>query len=101
MPGCSTATPAAARSAIEALSRGAAEAVLVDRDPRAVDAIRRNLASTKLVDRARVQRRGLGGFLQGRRPRDPFDLVFLDPPYDLTGRELARILELLAEPALD
>ena len=85
--------------AIEALSRGAAEAVLIDRDPRAVDAIRRNLASTGLVDRARVARRGLGGFLQGQPPASPFDLVFLDPPYDLNGSELARMLELLARPS--
>ncbi len=84
--------------AIEALSRGAAEAVLVDRDPRAVDAIRRNLASTRLGDRASVQRRGLGGYLQGPLPRNPFDLVFLDPPYDLAGSDLARMLELLAAP---
>jgi 16S rRNA (guanine966-N2)-methyltransferase len=84
--------------AIEALSRGAAEAVLVDRDPRAVDAIRRNLASTRLLDRAAVQRRGLGGYLQGPAPRHPFDLVFLDPPYDLAGPDLARILESLRAP---
>ncbi len=84
--------------AIEALSRGAAEAVLIDRDPRAVDAIRRNLMSTRLNDRASVQRRGFGGYLQASAPANPFDLVFLDPPYDLSGSDLARILELLSGP---
>jgi 16S rRNA (guanine966-N2)-methyltransferase len=83
---------------IEALSRGAARATLVDRDPRAVDAIRRNLASTRLADRGTVHRRGFGGFLAGRPPESPFDLVFLDPPYDLAGPELARILLALAAP---
>lgn len=83
---------------IEALSRGAARATLVDRDPRAVDAIRRNLTSTRLGDRATVHRRGFGGFLTGRTPESPFDLVFLDPPYDLAGPELARILQALAAP---
>ena len=84
--------------AIEALSRGAARAVLVDRDPRAIDAIRRNLATTRLADRASVHRRGFGGYLQGRTPERPFDLVLLDPPYNLAGPELARVLEALARP---
>ncbi len=84
--------------AIEALSRGAAVAVLIDRDPRAVDAIRRNLVSTRLNDRGSVQRRGVGGYLQGPPPVNPFDLVFLDPPYDLSGPDLARILDLLTAP---
>ncbi|MGZ4678250.1 MAG: 16S rRNA (guanine(966)-N(2))-methyltransferase RsmD [Acidimicrobiia bacterium] len=84
--------------AIEALSRGAARATLVDRDPRAVDAIRRNLATTRLTDRANVLRRGVAGHVQGRPPTTPFDLVFLDPPYDLTGAELGRVLDALAVP---
>jgi RNA methyltransferase, RsmD family len=84
--------------AIEALSRGGAFAVIVERDPRAVDAIRRNLVSTRTTGRARVARRGFAGYLQGRPPEMPFDLVFLDPPYDLNGQDLARILELLDRP---
>ena len=84
--------------AIEALSRGAATAMIVERDPRAVDAIRRNLVSTRTTDRATLQRRGFASYLQGRVPGNPFDLVFLDPPYELNGQELARILELLAQP---
>jgi 16S rRNA (guanine966-N2)-methyltransferase len=84
--------------AIEALSRGAARATLIDRDPRAIDAIRRNLASTRLADRATVRRRGFGGYLAGRVPDVPFDLVLLDPPYDVSGPELARVLDALATP---
>jgi 16S rRNA (guanine966-N2)-methyltransferase len=84
--------------AIEALSRGASRATPVDRDPRAVDAIRRNLASTRLAARATVHRRGFGGFLAGRVPDVPFDLVLLDPPYDVTGPDLARVLVALAAP---
>jgi len=84
--------------AIEALSRGAASAVIVERDPRAVDAIRRNLVTTRATDRAAVQRRGFAGYLAARPPERAFDLVFLDPPYDLSGQELARILELLDAP---
>lgn len=84
--------------AIEALSRGAAHATLIDRDPRAVDAIRRNLATTRLTGRATVVRRGFAGHLQGRPPEEPFDLVLLDPPYDLTNPELGRVLAALAAP---
>lgn len=84
--------------AIEALSRGAAHATLIDRDPRAVDAIRRNLTTTRLADRATVVRRGFAGHLQARAPEQPFDLVLLDPPYDLTNPELGRVLAALTEP---
>jgi 16S rRNA (guanine966-N2)-methyltransferase len=85
--------------AIEALSRGAATAVLVDRDPLAVDAIRRNLRTTGLTDRARVQRRGVGSVVRGMPPTDaPFDLVFCDPPYDQPAGKLAGILEALSVP---
>jgi 16S rRNA (guanine966-N2)-methyltransferase len=85
--------------AIEALSRGAARAVLVDRDPLAVDAIRRNLRSTRLADRARVQRRGVGAFVRAEPPPEaPFGLVFCDPPYDQPAGKLAGVLAALAEP---
>ena len=84
--------------AIEALSRGAVDATIVERDPRAVDAIRRNLAATRTTDRASVKRRGFAGYLQSATPSEPFDLVFLDPPYDTSGADLGRILGLLAQP---
>ena len=79
--------------AIEALSRGAARAVLVDRDHAAVTAIRRNLATTHLRGHARVQGSTVATFLAGRPPAErPFDLVFLDPPYVVSSAELARVL---------
>jgi 16S rRNA (guanine966-N2)-methyltransferase len=79
--------------AIEALSRGAARAVLVDRDRAAVTAIRRNLTTTRLRNRARVQGSTVATFLAGKPPDErPFDLVFLDPPYAATSAELLRVL---------
>jgi 16S rRNA (guanine966-N2)-methyltransferase len=79
--------------AIEALSRGAAGAVLVERDHAAVKAIRRNLATTRLRDRTRVQDSTVATFLGGKPPAErPFDLVFLDPPYAAATHELGRIL---------
>jgi 16S rRNA (guanine966-N2)-methyltransferase len=79
--------------AIEALSRGAAGAVMVERDHAAVKAIRRNLATTHLRDRTRVQDSTVATFLGGKPPAErPFDLVFLDPPYAVATHELGRIL---------
>jgi 16S rRNA (guanine966-N2)-methyltransferase len=69
--------------AIEALSRGAAEAVLVERDPRAVAAIERNLEP--LGATATVTRSDVLAYLRGAA-EGPFDLVFADPPYDAASR---------------
>jgi 16S rRNA (guanine966-N2)-methyltransferase len=70
---------------IEALSRGAASATLVDDDGRAVDAIRANLAPLSDAN-ADVVRADALTWLGGRR--GPYDLVFLDPPYSW-ARKLA------------
>lgn len=91
---------------LEALSRGAAAVVLVESARRAADLARRN---SRLVERSaggddrgelgtehRVQVRAepvlryLGG------SPSPVDLAFLDPPYDLSEAELARVLAALA-----
>jgi 16S rRNA (guanine966-N2)-methyltransferase len=68
---------------IEALSRGAASATFVDRDPRAVAAIRGNLEA--VGTQQEVRRQDALRFL-ARAGAGPFDLVFLDPPYDSAGR---------------
>lgn len=81
--------------ALEALSRGAASAVLVDRDRRAVDAARRNVAAAGFEAVAGVERADAAAFL--RRPREAgFDLVFCDPPYDLPTSEVEGVLGALA-----
>lgn len=73
---------------IEALSRGAAAAVFVDSDPRAVAAIRRNIEP--LGAEARAVRRDALAFL-GSWEGPPFELVLVDPPYSSADR-LARPL---------
>jgi 16S rRNA (guanine966-N2)-methyltransferase len=84
---------------IEALSRGAAEAVFVERDPRAVAAIRRNLDALGLADT--VVRQDALRFVA--RAEGTFDLVFCDPPYDsvprIAGPLAERLPALLAEGA--
>lgn len=65
--------------AIEALSRGAAYAVLVDQNPQAVSVIKENLKKTKLDQKASVFQSDYLRFLS--TTRDRFDIIFLDPPY--------------------
>jgi 16S rRNA (guanine966-N2)-methyltransferase len=85
--------------AIEALSRGARSAVLVDRAHPAILAIRANLASTRLGERARVVRRAVEALLRDPAPPEaPFDLAFLDPPYDQPIGGVAQALESLGTP---
>ncbi|HEV2770653.1 MAG TPA: 16S rRNA (guanine(966)-N(2))-methyltransferase RsmD [Solirubrobacteraceae bacterium] len=65
---------------LEALSRGAASAVFVDRSPRAVAAVRGNLETLELS--AAVHRREALAHLRAASARgDAYDLCFLDPPY--------------------
>ena len=68
---------------IEALSRGASAAVFVDRDPRAIAAIRRNLDAIGV--RAELHRRDVLGFVSAAAG-EAYDLVLADPPYDCAAR---------------
>jgi len=75
---------------IEALSRGAASAVFVDRAPRAIAAVRANLAALGID--AEVRRMEARSWLRTASTRaEAYDLVFLDPPYRRAG-ELGREL---------
>ncbi len=64
---------------IEALSRGASGCVFVDRNPEAVAVIKRNLQKCGLSSNTQVVATDALSFLE--RPKDAFDLVFMDPPY--------------------
>jgi 16S rRNA (guanine966-N2)-methyltransferase len=83
--------------AIEALSRGAARALCVERERRAVDALRRNLDALGLADRCTVLAVPLARARAAVARAAPFDLVLCDPPYDdvdsgLLAREIDRLL---------
>lgn len=78
--------------AIEALSRGAAEATLVDTDVRLA---RANVGRLGLTERARIVRGEAARFLR-RAPEGAFDLVLCDPPYGLAERKSAPLGPLLA-----
>jgi 16S rRNA (guanine(966)-N(2))-methyltransferase RsmD len=76
---------------IEAVSRGASKAILIEKSRASADVIRENVAALKLAGRAEV--------LQGRvlqyLPHRAADIVFLDPPYDLQ-KEYTEAMSLLA-----
>lgn len=83
---------------IEALSRGAAFAVFVEKDRVAAECIKKNLAFTKLGDNGQILRKDVGAALKSLEKGEPFDLIFMDPPY---GRGLERqVLEYLAHSSL-
>ncbi|MBV1822622.1 16S rRNA (guanine(966)-N(2))-methyltransferase RsmD [Komagataeibacter oboediens] len=75
---------------LEALSRGAASAVFVERDRAALRTLRENVATCGMGDRAVVRAQDMLR-LPPRGAATPVDMVFLDPPYnqDLPARALA------------
>ncbi len=85
---------------IESLSRGAAEAVFVDRAPEAIKAIRANLGALGIeaeVRRCEARAAVRAAFARG----EAYDLVFLDPPYRRAaelGRELSEALPAVLAP---
>ena len=82
---------------IEALSRGAASATLVESDRRAVAAIEKNLEYTKLT--GTVQAMDVFRFLDRFASPGSFDLIIADPPYAKVPGERDFTPELLgAEP---
>ena len=66
--------------ALEALSRGANHAVMVDKSPQAVRIITENAEKTRLISDCEIKRDEYLSFIRKNKGRK-FDLVFLDPPY--------------------
>jgi 16S rRNA (guanine(966)-N(2))-methyltransferase RsmD len=84
---------------IEALSRGADSAVFIDSSPQSIEIVRRNLESTRLAGRAAVYRNEARRALKVlARAGEPFDLIFLDPPYAM--KDCDAILMEMAKLAL-
>ena len=81
---------------IEALSRGAARATFVERSPRALAALRANIAALG----ARRARAGASRATRWRHcaAADKYDLVFLDPPYAMAAALAAALVARSARP---
>ncbi|MFJ2650592.1 16S rRNA (guanine(966)-N(2))-methyltransferase RsmD [Streptomyces sp. NPDC087420] len=76
---------------LEALSRGAVHALLVESDPRAARTVRENVRTLGLPG-AEVRTGKAEQIVTGPAPDAPYDLVFLDPPYAVTDDDLREIL---------
>ena len=81
---------------LEALSRGAAHCDFVERDPAAASLIQHNIELLRLNAQATLKRQDALNLLR-HPPVQPYDLVFLDPPY--ASDLLAKVLPLLNQPA--
>lgn len=83
---------------IEALSRGAREAVFVEQNPKAMACIKENLKYTKLDKKAMTLTKDVLTALYQLEGEETFDFIFMDPPYN---QELEKqVLEYLSESEL-
>jgi 16S rRNA (guanine966-N2)-methyltransferase len=85
---------------LEALSRGAAHALLVESHPRAVKVIRDNIATLGLPGAVlvadRVERVVRHGPARSAEPA-PYDVIFADPPYAVGGAAVTALLDALRD----
>ncbi|MDX2300496.1 MAG: 16S rRNA (guanine(966)-N(2))-methyltransferase RsmD [Xanthomonadaceae bacterium] len=85
---------------LEAASRGAAQVLLIERDPRLVQRLR---ASVERLNATQVRVLGAdaNAWLASASASEPFDIVFVDPPFalDLWNRTLASLAPVLASDA--
>lgn len=83
---------------IEALSRGAKEAVFVEKNPKAMACIKENLKHTHLEQKAQTILSDVMAALGRLEGKKKFDYIFMDPPYN---RDLERqVLSFLADSSL-
>ncbi|WP_273113759.1 16S rRNA (guanine(966)-N(2))-methyltransferase RsmD [Corynebacterium durum] len=84
---------------LEAASRGAEEVVLVENDPAAAEVIRRNIEVVKHPS-VRVEEMKASTYL-AHAPREYFDMVLADPPYELIDESVREMLEALIPTLVD
>lgn len=80
--------------ALEALSRGADSAVMLDKSKDATNIINKNAEKTRLADKCKIYCTDAFDYLK-RNKGEKFDIVFIDPPYalKLVERSLKALLE--------
>lgn len=85
---------------IEALSRGAEQAVFTDSSQTSINIVKANLDTARLADRAKVLKTDFKSYLE--TTRDRFDIAFLDPPYStgMLGEALALLPRVMNEYAI-
>lgn len=82
---------------IEALSRGAREAVFVEKDRIAQNILAKNLTSLRLQSRSQLIRTTVSNWVATKEPLE-FDIIFADPPYDDTQFSTVQLLFSLLKP---
>ena len=80
---------------IEALSRGAREAIFVEKDKKAITAIEHNLNKAKLIEDSKLYKEDVFGALHKLSGHAAFDIVFMDPPYNKSIEK--QVLEALSQ----
>ena len=80
---------------LEALSRGAREAVLVDSSRQAAEIIRKNALRTKLFNQLKILTEDYKTAIKKLERGDRFDIMFCDAPYaaKLTGDAISRVID--------
>jgi 16S rRNA (guanine966-N2)-methyltransferase len=81
---------------LEALSRGASYALLVEADPRVARILRENIRTLGTATAAGVVTGKVGQVLAAGNPAAPYDVVFADPPYAVPDEEITAMLAALA-----
>jgi 16S rRNA (guanine966-N2)-methyltransferase len=76
---------------LEALSRGASHALLVESDARAARVVRDNIVTLRLGNEARLITGKVAQVLSGPPDGGPFDIVFADPPYAVGDDEIEAV----------
>jgi 16S rRNA (guanine966-N2)-methyltransferase len=84
---------------IEAISRGAREVIFVEHDPRAQALIAGNLAHCGIVTGYNIVRSGALRAFESldNGAFDPFDIIWLDPPYDASDADVTGVLAAAGE----
>ncbi len=84
---------------IEALSRGAEEAVFIEKNPKAAACIRENLKTTRLEERGHILTCDImAGLRRAEGQNKAFGVIFMDPPYDHQWER--QVLEYLKDSRL-
>ena len=82
---------------LEALSRGATFALLVEADARAARVIRDNIVALRAGESARLVTGKVSQVLATAPEGGPFDVVFADPPYAMPDDEVAEVQQALVD----
>ncbi len=80
---------------LEAMSRGAATATFIDAEAAAMAVVKENATRTGFFDKCHYLISDYRSYLRKTRGKEPFDLIFIDPPYAMkcVGDALSRILD--------